>query len=53
MTTYPPEALGRPCPECGVRVVKALGQGYHPTCGPEDRAIMAAAPIPPEGMVSP
>jgi hypothetical protein len=34
MTThYQPADLGRTCPHCGSRVVKAVG--FHPTCGPE------------------
>lgn len=30
---YYPEHLGRPCPSCGLKVVKAVG--FHPACGPE------------------
>lgn len=30
---YYPEHLGKPCPACGLRVVKVVGMDYHPTCG--------------------
>lgn len=37
------DQLGRPCPDCGARVTKALndaGITHHPTCGPDARALL-------------
>lgn len=41
---YQPEHLGRLCAGgCGLKVVAAVGQAYHPTCGPDAAWLMRRA----------
>lgn len=44
---YRAEHLGRPCPDCRTKVPLALndaGIDYHPTCGPDARALLERNP---------